>query len=190
MKMKREMTLFHTMRPSRNVLFQANPIFVTIHGLMWSSFNTRWCSCAPMWHWLHDITLSSDESAWNIHNSHNIPKWQPRCFVARLQHFVVIISMRYDVMYLQHWHFRCSIPHPIAVGHSASAYFFTIVPLQSYSTCWEGLCVELFWTIIWEDAHVHWTIIPSPKEVITLCPQSWWLITHLSAKLSGQISMK
>ena len=40
-KMKHEMTLFHKMGPNRNVLFQTHLLFVTIYGLMWSSFNIR-----------------------------------------------------------------------------------------------------------------------------------------------------
>ena len=40
-EMKLEMTLFHTMGPNRNVLFQTHLLFVTIYGLMWSSFNIR-----------------------------------------------------------------------------------------------------------------------------------------------------
>ena len=26
--------------------------------------NTRWCSCTPMYRWLHDITLSGNEMVW------------------------------------------------------------------------------------------------------------------------------
>ena len=37
--MKHEMTLIHTMGPNKNVLFQTHLLFVTIYGLMWSSFN-------------------------------------------------------------------------------------------------------------------------------------------------------
>ena len=48
--MKHEMTLFHTMEPNRKVFFQTHLLFVTIYGPMWSSFNIRWCSCAPMCH--------------------------------------------------------------------------------------------------------------------------------------------
>ena len=48
------MTLFHTMGPNRNVLFQTHLLFVTIYGLMWSSF-------INICHWLCDITLSSNE---------------------------------------------------------------------------------------------------------------------------------
>ena len=40
-EMKHEITLFHTMGPNRNALFQTHLIFVTIYGLMWSSFNIR-----------------------------------------------------------------------------------------------------------------------------------------------------
>ena len=40
-EMKHEMTFFHTMGPNRNVLFQIYLLFVTIYGLMWSSFNIR-----------------------------------------------------------------------------------------------------------------------------------------------------
>ena len=40
-EMKHEMTLFHTMGPNRNVLFQTHLIFVTIYGLVWSFFNIR-----------------------------------------------------------------------------------------------------------------------------------------------------
>ena len=42
---------------NRNVLFQTHLLFVTIYGLMWSSFNTRWCWTFGMCHWLRDITL-------------------------------------------------------------------------------------------------------------------------------------
>ena len=40
-EMKHEMTLIHTMGPNKNVLFQTHLLFVTIYGLMWSSFNIR-----------------------------------------------------------------------------------------------------------------------------------------------------
>ena len=40
-EMKHEMTLFHTWDPTENVLFQTHLLFVTIYGLMWSSFNIR-----------------------------------------------------------------------------------------------------------------------------------------------------
>ena len=40
-EMKHEMTLFHTMGPDKNVLFQTHLLFVTIYGLMWGSFNIR-----------------------------------------------------------------------------------------------------------------------------------------------------
>ena len=52
--MKYEMTLFHTMGPD-------TPSFCDhIYGLVWSSFNIRWHSCATMCHWLCGITLSSN----------------------------------------------------------------------------------------------------------------------------------
>ena len=35
--MKHDITLFHTMRPDRNALFQTHLLFVSISGLMWSS---------------------------------------------------------------------------------------------------------------------------------------------------------
>ena len=35
--MKHETTLFYTMGPNRNVLFQTHLLYVTIYGLMWSS---------------------------------------------------------------------------------------------------------------------------------------------------------
>ena len=40
-EMKHEMTLFHTMGPHRNVLFQTHLLFATIYGLTWNSFNIR-----------------------------------------------------------------------------------------------------------------------------------------------------
>ena len=36
-EMKHEMTLFHTMEPNKNVLFQLHLLFVIIYGLVWSS---------------------------------------------------------------------------------------------------------------------------------------------------------
>ena len=36
-EMKYEMTLFHTVGPNRNVLFQTHLLFVTTYGLVWSS---------------------------------------------------------------------------------------------------------------------------------------------------------
>ena len=36
-KMKYQMTLFHTMEPNRNVLFQIQLLFVKIYGVVWSS---------------------------------------------------------------------------------------------------------------------------------------------------------
>ena len=35
-EIKHEMTLFHTMEPIRNILFQRHILFVTIYGLVWS----------------------------------------------------------------------------------------------------------------------------------------------------------
>ena len=37
-EMKHGMTLFHTMGPNRNVLFQTHILLVTIYGFIWSSF--------------------------------------------------------------------------------------------------------------------------------------------------------
>ena len=56
-EMKHKMTLFHTMGPNGNALFQTHLLFMTIYG----SLNIRLLSCTPMCHWLHDITLSSNE---------------------------------------------------------------------------------------------------------------------------------
>ena len=58
--MKYEMTLFHTMGPNGNGSFQTHLLLMTIFGLMWSSFNIGWCSCAPVSHWLCSITLFSN----------------------------------------------------------------------------------------------------------------------------------
>ena len=41
---KHEMTLFHTIGPNRNVLFQTH-LFVNIYGLMWSYFNITVLQC-------------------------------------------------------------------------------------------------------------------------------------------------
>ena len=40
-EMKHEMTLFHTIGPNGNVLFQTHLLLVTIYGLMQTSFNIR-----------------------------------------------------------------------------------------------------------------------------------------------------
>ena len=34
--------------------------FLWSYGVLWSSFNIRWRSCAPICHWLRDFTLSSN----------------------------------------------------------------------------------------------------------------------------------
>ena len=55
-EMKHEMTRW-------KCFVQTHLLFVTIYGLVWSSsvtLNIRWRSCAPMCHWLRDITLSSN----------------------------------------------------------------------------------------------------------------------------------
>ena len=43
--------------PNGNALFQTHLLLMTIYG----SLNVRWYSCTPMYHWLCDITLASND---------------------------------------------------------------------------------------------------------------------------------
>ena len=61
-EMKHEMTLFHTMEPNRNVLFQTHLFSVTIYGLFGETFNIRWCwSIWKSPHSLHVVMNQEEE---------------------------------------------------------------------------------------------------------------------------------